>query len=116
IRPPLTSRNSGGGLLSPASFDPRGGMRRTRSNSSAVDIKAINARLERWAEEIASKFKIGKNKGRNTLEDSPLEIVYSVFVAPEGYRPITELAPFNANDHGHITKEQFDAIMASVRQ
>lgn len=35
-----------------------------RRNSSGVDIKAINARLEKWAEEIASKFKINRVKGR----------------------------------------------------
>tara|TARA_R110002060_G_scaffold56671_1_gene67022 strand:+ start:85 stop:210 length:126 start_codon:yes stop_codon:yes gene_type:complete len=40
-----------------------------RSNSSGVDIKAINARLERWADEIASKFKINKVKGKTEEEE-----------------------------------------------
>src|SRR5690242_12461046 len=35
--------------------------RRHRSNSG-VDIKAINARFERWADEIAQKFKFKKQK------------------------------------------------------
>lgn len=104
IRPPATSRHSR------EPFSPP--MRRT---SSGVDIKAINARLERWAEEIASKFKIGKQKGRAIHEDTPLEIVHSVFVPPEGYRPSSSLGSLDPNEHGHISKEQFDDLSEEVR-
>ncbi|KAH0555909.1 hypothetical protein GP486_006147, partial [Trichoglossum hirsutum] len=89
---------------------------RSRSNSG-VDIKAINARLERWAEEIASKFKIGKGKGKTTQEGQ-LEIHYSVFRPPDGVRPATEesLAGDAARDDGvHLTKPQFEEIVESVR-
>jgi phosphatidylinositol 4-kinase type 2 len=89
---------------------------RSRSNSG-VDIKAINARLERWAEEIASKFKIGKGKGKATQEGQ-LEIHYSVFRPPDGVRPATEegLAGDAAEDNGvYITKSQFEGAVESVR-
>ena len=112
IRPHTTSRHSRE-PLSPQ-FGHGRGLRRTRSGSG-VDIKAINARLERWAEEIASKFKIGKQKGKSLSEDPPLEIVYSVFVPPEGYRSSTSIGSLDPNDHGHITKEQFDELIAAVR-
>src|SRR5436190_18331233 len=46
---------------------PHGSRRRMRSNSG-VDIKAINMRLERWAEEIAAKFKINKVRGKTNEE------------------------------------------------
>ncbi|KAH0538070.1 hypothetical protein FGG08_005332 [Glutinoglossum americanum] len=89
---------------------------RTRSNSG-VDIKAINARLERWAEEIASKFKIGKGKGKTTQEGQ-LEIHYSVFRPPDGVRPATaeSLAGEAVEDDGvRITKAQFEEAVESVR-
>ncbi|KAI9769813.1 MAG: phosphatidyl inositol kinase [Geoglossum simile] len=89
---------------------------RTRSNSG-VDIKAINARLERWAEEIASKFKIGKTKGK-TPQEGQLEIHYSVFRPPDGVRPATaeSLAGDEAEGDGiHITKAQFEEAVESVR-
>ena len=60
--------------------------RRHRSNSG-VDIKAINARFERWADEIAQKFKF--NKQKDGPDDEQLEIHHSVFQAPEGVRPAT---------------------------
>src|SRR5690242_3122753 len=47
--------------------------KRMRSNSSGIDIKAINARLEKWADEIASKFKISSVKGKSDKEEQ-LEI------------------------------------------
>jgi phosphatidylinositol 4-kinase type 2 len=86
--------------------------KRLRSNNSGVDIKAINARLERWSHEIANKFKF--KKGRSHNEHPPLEIVYSVFessrpadAAPVSLPPVAENAQF--------TQEQFDAIVDSVR-
>ncbi|EXJ78434.1 hypothetical protein A1O1_08834 [Capronia coronata CBS 617.96] len=96
--------------------DRRRPNRRTRSNSSGVDIKAINARLERWAEEIASKFKINSVKGK-THEEEQLEIHHSVFQAPPGVRPYTaeDLAAYEAADTQRMSKAQFDSIVESVR-
>lgn len=114
IRPTATSHHSGEPLLSPVFLDGRSGPR-MRRNSSGVDIKAINARLERWAEEIASKFKIGKQKGRSLQEEAPLEIVYSVFVPLDGYRPVSSPGSLEPNEQGHITKEQFVELFDTVR-
>lgn len=116
IRPPATSRHSREPFSPPILVEGRVGPRmRRNSSSSGVDIKAINARLERWAEEIASKFKIGKQKGRSLQDESPLEIVYSVFVPPEGYRPVLSSATLDPRENGHITKEQFDELFEAVR-
>lgn len=91
-------------------------LRRIRSNSSGVDIKAINARLERWAEEIASKFKINSVKGK-TQEEEHLEIHHTVFQAPPGVRPYTasQLAEYNAIESDRMTESQFEEIVESVR-
>jgi hypothetical protein len=85
-----------------------------RSNSSGVDIKAINARLERWADEIASKFKINKFKGKSQ-EEEKLEIQHSVFQAPDGIRPATTDTLASDIDQGRLTKHEFDEIVESVR-
>ena len=95
----------------------RPGRRRVRSNSSGVDIKAINARLERWAEEIASKFKISSVKGKS-VEEEKLEIHHSVFQAPDGVRPAT--AQMLASEpipegEDRMSKVQFDDVVESVR-
>jgi phosphatidylinositol 4-kinase type 2 len=87
--------------------------RRMRSNSSGVDIKAINARLERWADEIAAKFKIGRVRAKPD-EDEQLEIHYSVFQAPEGMRPATMETLALLDNSGRMTKEGFDAVVESV--
>lgn len=87
--------------------------RRMRSNSG-VDIKAINARLERWADEIASKFKIGKGKGKADAEQR-LEIHYSVFQAPDGVRPATAETLQSEGDGGRMSKREFDDIVESVQ-
>lgn len=87
----------------------RGG--RARSNSG-VDLKAINARLERWADEIASKFKRKDKKTGD--EDELLEIHYSVFQPPEGVRPVTP-EQLSVPEPGYMTKAEFDAIVDSVR-
>ncbi|KAI9793803.1 MAG: phosphatidyl inositol kinase [Piccolia ochrophora] len=96
---------------------PDGRRRRVRRSSSGVDIKAINARLERWAEEIASKFKIGKVKGKSE-EDEHLEIHHSVFQAPDGVRPATA-ETLGSNElevsRQRMTKVEFDDIVESVR-
>ncbi|KAI9826272.1 MAG: phosphatidyl inositol kinase [Phylliscum demangeonii] len=96
---------------------PHGRRSRLRSNSSSVDIKAINARLERWADEIASKFKRTRVKGRPS-EEPQLEIHYSVFQPPEGLRPATaetlELEPGEGGD-GPMSAQEFEATVESVR-
>src|SRR5271170_7596813 len=91
--------------------------RRMRSNSSGIDIKAINARLERWADEIASKFKISSGRGK-TQEDEKLEIHHSVFQPPEGVRPATAetlALETQSESSGRLTKAQFEEIVESVR-
>ena len=96
---------------------PSTGRRRMRRNSSGVDIKAINARLERWAEEIASKFKINRVRGK-TDEEEQLEIQHSVFQAPEGMRPVSAETLTSDGPDGHgdrITKMEFDDIVESVK-
>lgn len=93
---------------------------RKRTNSG-VDIKAINARLEKWADEIAQKFKIRKVKGK-TAHEEHLEIHHSVFQAPDWIRPATantlvasqEVAADHA-EHGRLSKLEFDDIVESVR-
>ncbi|KAK2789974.1 phosphatidyl inositol kinase [Onygenales sp. PD_12] len=105
-----TSRQS-----SPTGYRRRsnGTRRRVRSNSG-VDIKAINMRLEKWAEEIASKFKISKGKGKTSAEK--LEIHHSVFQAPDGIRPVTsESLDYDPAESGRCTKADFEAIVDSVR-
>ena len=90
--------------------------KRGRSNSS-VDIKAINARLERWADEIAAKFKIRKTKGKSHDEEK-LEIHHTVFTAPDGVQPLTGetlQAAFTENQAGRMTKADFDVVIESVR-
>ncbi|KAL8814690.1 MAG: hypothetical protein Q9223_006107 [Gallowayella weberi] len=105
---------------SPPGKSRRGAMgrRRPRRSSSGVDIKAINARLERWAGEIASKFKIHKVRGK-TDEEEQLEIQHSVFQAPEGVRPAsaeTLDADYITDNQGdRMTKVGFDDVVESVR-
>lgn len=107
-------RMSASGVASPTSRRPLPGRRR-RTNSG-VDIKAINARLERWADEIAQKFKIRKVKGKSP-EEEHLEIHHSVFQAPEWVRPATAetLAVRDEPSADRISKMEFDDIVESVR-
>ena len=96
---------------------PSSGRRRTRSDSSGVDIKAINARLERWAQEIASKFKIHKTKGK-TLDEEQLEIHYSVFQPSDGVRPATAetlASEIADSQRDRMTKIEYDDIVESVK-
>ncbi|KAI5868630.1 phosphatidylinositol 3 and 4-kinase-domain-containing protein [Durotheca rogersii] len=100
------------GMTSPKPVPkPKYRSKRKRSNSG-VDLKAINARLERWADEIASKFKRGKGKGPG--EEERLEIHYSVFQPPEGVRPATT-ETLAAMPEPAMSKAEFDAIVDSVR-
>ena len=96
---------------------PSTGKRRLRRSSSGVDIKAINARLERWAEEITSKFKINRVKGK-TREEEQLEIKHSVFQAPDGYRPAsaeTVASDVTEGQGDRMTKIGFDDVVESVK-
>ncbi|KAH7351371.1 phosphatidylinositol 3 and 4-kinase-domain-containing protein [Pyrenochaeta sp. MPI-SDFR-AT-0127] len=113
------SRNTGmrmPGSSAPNSPDTRRASsgRRQRSNSG-VDIKAINARFEKWADEIAQKFKIKKQK--DAPEDEQLEIHHSVFQAPDGVRPATaESLTFDYEGSSErMTNLEFDDIVESVR-
>jgi phosphatidylinositol 4-kinase type 2 len=107
------------GGTSPASVR-RGGRpmrRRPRRNSSGVDIKALNARLERWADEIAARFKIHKVKGKSH-EEEKLEIHHTVFQPPEGIRPLpVETLHSEAwlSPPGRMTAREYDEIVESVR-
>ncbi|KAK4631183.1 Phosphatidylinositol 4-kinase lsb6 [Fulvia fulva] len=89
--------------------------RRRRANSG-VDIKAINARLERWADEIKDRFKRRRVKGK-TSEEEQLEIHHSVFQAPDWIRPATkETLEADYGDEGErMSKLEFDDLVESVR-
>lgn len=106
-------RMNGSGPSSP-NFRRTSSGRRQRSNSG-VDIKAINARFERWADEIAQKFKM--KKGQDSADDEPLEIHHSVFQAPDWVRPATaESLTFEYDvSSDRMTKLEFDDIVESVR-
>lgn len=109
-RPELPSGAKSAGTQTPV---PRRGKRNPnrRRRSSTVDVKAINARLERWAEEIASKFsKLGHRRGKSYDEDA-LEIHHSVFQPPPGITPVASLDI--AEDR--MSKMQFDDVVESVR-
>nr|OQO25210.1 hypothetical protein B0A51_07972 [Rachicladosporium sp. CCFEE 5018] len=97
------------------SNSPRRSGRRRRTNSG-VDIKAINARLERWADEIKDKFTIRKVRGKSA-QDEHLEIYQSVFQAPEGVRPATKelLEADHAEPGERLSKLEFHDMVESVR-
>lgn len=104
------------GALSPPDYRRRSHAHRRRKRSnSGVDIKAINARLERWAEEIASKFK--KSKAPKSPGDEKLEIYHTVFQPPDGVRPYTAemLETEEFEEEQRRKKAEFDAIVDSVR-
>jgi phosphatidylinositol 4-kinase type 2 len=87
-----------------------------RRRNSGVDLKALNARLERWAEEIATKFKIRKQRRSPNTEQ--LEIQHSVFQAPDWIRSATQetLHTTFADPPGtRMTKEEFDETVEGVR-
>lgn len=113
---PITAapRPARSGMASPGASHPRPSFHRRTGSNSGVDIKAINARLERWADEIASRFKRGRSKSQGQ-EDERLEIHHSVFQAPEGVRPVTASEMAEAGSAGYMTKEEFDVIVESVR-
>jgi phosphatidylinositol 4-kinase type 2 len=115
IQPKPSSR-----MRTPQSGDTSPDLRRTHSgrrqrSNSGVDIKAINARFERWADEIAQKFKIKRQK--EAPDDEPLEIHHSVFQAPDWARPVTAEALARGHDGAanRMTKAEFDDIVEGVR-
>lgn len=97
-------------ITKPSSSSSR--RRRHRANST-VDIKAINARLERWADEIASKFK--RRRPSNAAEEDRLEIQHSVFRAPDGVRPLTQRELAELPPAGAMTDAEFEVVVESVR-
>ncbi|KAK6957882.1 hypothetical protein Daesc_000671 [Daldinia eschscholtzii] len=110
---PITQPRPHSGMTSPKALSKlKYQTRRMRSNSG-VDLKAINARLERWADEIASKFKRGKGRG-NLGEEERLEIHYSVFQPPQGVRPATSETLATMPEPA-MSKAEFEAIVESVR-
>lgn len=114
IQPKRRERMDATGIASPSSRPPHHRRRRT---NSGVDIKAINARLEKWADEIAQKFKIRKVKGKSQ-EEEHLEIHHSVFQAPDWIRPATAETLASTSDEpsgDRISKIEFDDIVESVR-
>ncbi|KAH6856723.1 phosphatidylinositol 3 and 4-kinase-domain-containing protein [Chaetomium sp. MPI-CAGE-AT-0009] len=106
-----TPKYSGSAGLRDSSRSGGRNRRRGRRNSG-VDLKAINARLERWADEIASKFKRGRHKKKG--EEERLEIHHSVFQPPEGVRPVTA-EMLAVPEPGYMTKAEFEVIVDSVR-
>ncbi|KAL8298389.1 hypothetical protein RB597_006779 [Gaeumannomyces tritici] len=113
---PFHSHSYNNGIGGGGGGGRRGGGRR-RSNSG-VDLKAINARLERWADEIASKFKRHRGKKGGADEEERLEIHHSVFQAPEGVRPATAESLADPTAHGgspDMSPEEFEAVVESVR-
>jgi hypothetical protein len=91
---------------------------RSKRNSanSGIDIKAINARFERWADEIKDKFTRLRVKGASADQEQ-LEIHYSVFQAPDWIRPASkeELGAEVAVGEERISKLEFDDLIESVR-
>ncbi|KAF3090646.1 phosphatidyl inositol kinase [Orbilia oligospora] len=84
---------------------------RPRRDSSGVDIKAINNRLEKWAEEIASKFK--RKSKKQPRGEKRLEIYYSVFVPPEGMKALTP--EYTGYQEPTFSRGQFEDAVDSVR-
>lgn len=110
---PISQPRPQSGMHTPRASVSRPKFRERVGSNAGVDIKAINARLERWADEIASRFKRGKGKHYLGDEQS-LEIHHSVFQPPPGVRPITA-EELGGPQTGVMTKAEFDAIVESVR-
>lgn len=89
---------------------------RKRTNSG-VDIKAINARLERWADEIKDRFTRGRRVKGKSHEQEHLEIYHSVFQPPDWIRPATKEVIENEyeDDGDRMSKQEFDDMVDSVR-
>ncbi|KAI8956079.1 phosphatidylinositol 3 and 4-kinase-domain-containing protein [Xylaria longipes] len=109
---PTTQPRPHSGMTSPKALAKHKQFSRRHRSNSGVDLKAINARLERWADEIASKFK--RAKGRQSGEEARPEIHYSVFHPPAGVRPATA-ETLAAMPEPDMSKAEFDQIVKSVR-
>lgn len=101
---------------SESSVSSRYGRPRRRRTNSGVDIKAINARLERWAEEIKERFTRRRVKGKS-MEEEALEIHHSVFTPPDWVQAATKQRLEGEYDDsgGRLSKMEFDDIVESVR-
>lgn len=113
---PITQPGHRSGMHTPKAVasGSRPKYRQRVGSNAGVDLKAINARLERWADEIASRFKRGKGK-HHLGEEERYEIHHSVFQPPEGVRPVTvdHMAEPQA---GAMTRAEFEVIVESVRR
>lgn len=109
---PITQPRHRSGMTSPKAAPPRPKFRHRVGSNAGVDIKAINARLERWADEIASRFK--RHRKAQSGEEERLEIHYSVFQPPEGVRPVTAEG-IAEPQQGVMTQVEFETIVESVR-
>jgi len=120
---PITAPRPHSGMTSPkagAGAGPSSGRRArprrsTSSGGGGVDLKAINARLERWADEIAARFKRGRRRGGAPDDDGRLEIHHSVFQAPEGVRPVTAETLAALRDAAPLARADFEAVVEGVR-
>ncbi|KAL9942724.1 phosphatidyl inositol kinase [Verticillium nonalfalfae] len=119
---PITQPRPRSGMVTPKGYhrDPTAPSSQTRprprrrvGSGSGVDLKAINARLERWADEIASRFKRSRAHNKQPGEDDRLEIHHSVFQPPEGVRPLT--AEGLAEPQPVMKRAEFEEIVGSVR-
>ncbi|KAG7136563.1 Phosphatidylinositol 4-kinase lsb6 like protein [Verticillium longisporum] len=119
---PITQPRPRSGMVTPKGYhrDPTAPSSQTRprprrrvGSGSGVDLKAINARLERWADEIASRFKRSRAHNKQPGEDDRLEIHHSVFQPPEGVRPLT--AEGLAEPQPVMSRAEFEEIVGSVR-
>ncbi|GAO15669.1 uncharacterized protein UV8b_01526 [Ustilaginoidea virens] len=114
---PISQPRHRSGAISPQTHAQRPKYRKRAGSSGGVDIKAINARLERWADEIAAKFKRGRGKsvaGGEEEDEERLEIHHSVFQPPEGVRPVTAEGLAETRG-GLMSRSEFEAIVESVR-
>lgn len=113
---PITQPGHRSGMHTPkpSGSSARPKFRRRVGSNAGVDLKAINARLERWADEIASRF---KRKGKHHLggEEERYEIHHSVFQPPEGVRPVT-VEDMAEQPAGAMTRAEFETIVESVRR
>lgn len=111
---PIAQPRHHSGMHTPKASGSRPKFRQRVGSNAGVDLKAINARLERWADEIASRFKRGKGK-HHLGEEERYEIHHSVFQAPDGVRPVTveDLAEVQP---GVMTRAEFEVIVEKVRR
>jgi phosphatidylinositol 4-kinase type 2 len=116
ISSPTESRNGQPARRADRMSQPTPPSFRKRRRNSGVDLKALNVRLERWAEEIATKFKLKKQT--RAADTEQLEIQHSVFQAPDWIRPANNetLHTVYADPPGtRMAKTEFEDTVESVR-